>query len=365
MSTSTTHPRRARLLRWALGPLFALVSILALVPGALAAPRATANLPGWELLPPPSAAAFHGLAVVNRNVLWIGSDDGTVLRTLNGGRTWHDVTPPGAAGLVHFRDLQAFDADHVVAMTAGPGAFSRIYRTADGGQSWRLVFQAADPNFFFDAMAFFDNQRGLALSDPVDGKFQIVGTTDGGRTWTPLPTDGMPPALPNEFGIADSGTALTTSGNDAWFGSAGAASRIFHSRDGGYTWDVRPTPIVNTPALGAGIFSLAFRTDKAGLAVGGDFDALDSGTDVAAFSYFGSPWTLAPRQPSGLRSAVAWLPGTLATAVTVGFNGSDVSYDAGLHWNRFDDGEFNSVACADNGPCFAVGVDGRVAKLRL
>jgi photosystem II stability/assembly factor-like uncharacterized protein len=363
MSTSIMHPRRGRLLRWTLGPLFALVSILALAPGALAAPRATTNLPSWELLPPPSAAAFYGLAVVDRNVVWIGSD-GTVLRTVNGGRTWHDVTPPGTEGLLHFHDLQAFDADHAVAMTVGSGTSSRIYRTADGGQSWRLVFQAADPDFYFDAMAFFDNRRGLAFSDPVDGKFQIVGTIDGGRSWTLLPTDGMPPALPNEFGIA-TGTSLTTSGNDAWFGSAFGASRIFHSRDGGYTWDVRPTPIVNTPALGAGIFSLAFRTDKVGLAVGGDFDAVDSGTDVAAFSYFGSPWTLSPRQPSGLRGSVAWVPGTLATAVTVGVNGSDVSYDAGLHWNRFDDGGFFSVACAPNGPCFAVGDGGRVAKLRL
>jgi hypothetical protein len=53
------------------------------------------------------------------------------------------------------------------------------------------------------------------------------------------------------------------------------------------------------------------------------------------------------------------------TAVTVGINGSDVSPDASLHWTRFDNGEFNSVACADNGPCFALGDGGRVAKLRL
>ena len=121
---------------------------------------------------------------------------------------------------------------------------------------------------------------------------------------------------------------------------------------------------MHTASLSAGIFSLAFRTDKAGLAVGGDFDAPDSGSNVAALSYFGSPWTLAPRQPSGLRSAVVWLPSTLATAVAVGFNGSDVSFDAGLHWNRFDDGGFNSVACAHDGSCFAVGESGRVGRLR-
>ena len=84
-------------------------------------------------------------------------------------------------------------------------------------------------------MDFFDGgRRGLALSDPVDGKFRIAATDDSGRSWHVLPTDGMPPAVAGEFAFAASGTCLVTSGGrDAWFASGGGASRVFHSRDGG------------------------------------------------------------------------------------------------------------------------------------
>lgn len=250
-------------------------------------------------------------------------------------------------------------------MTAGPGSGSRIYATSDGGRSWRLAYQASDPATFFDAMAFFDSQRGLVVSDPVAGKFQVLSTTDGGDTWALLPNTGMPAAQPDEYGFADNGTMLTTAGPDAWFGSGGAASRAYHSHDGGLTWDVKITPVLIGSAEGtAGVYGLAFRTANLGLAVGGDFLTPEITSHVSAVAYLGGPWTSPGREPSGVRFAAAWLPFTLATAVTVGINGSDVSYDAGQHWARFDDGEFNIVDCAADGTCWAAGDVGRVAVLR-
>jgi hypothetical protein len=79
----------------------------------------------------------------------------------------------------------------------------------------------------------------------------------------------MPPAVAGEFAFAASGTCLVASGGrDAWFGSGGGASRAFHSRDGGLTWTVTTAPI---PAADAGgVFSLAFRSPREGVMVGGD-----------------------------------------------------------------------------------------------
>jgi hypothetical protein len=156
-------------------------------------------------------------------------------------------------------------------------------------------------------------------------------------------------------------------GSDAWFGTCCAAARVFHSRDGGHTWDVRTTPLSHTAADGSGVISLAFRTINLGLATGGDLDHPDDpnyNAVVAAFSLFGSPWTASLSQPPGLHGGVAWLPFTSLGAVTVGSNGSDISYDAGLHWTHFDDGDFGSIACAQDGSCWAVGQDGRVGVLQ-
>jgi hypothetical protein len=74
-----------------------------------------------------------------------------------------------------------------------------------------------------------------------------------------------------------------------------------------------------------------------------------------------APTAIATGEPPVRNRRMARLLGSTRTTVAR----SDVSADAGLHWTRFDGGEFNSVACAHDGPCFAVGEGGRVAKLRL
>lgn len=284
------------------------------------------------------------------------------MRTVNGGRSWIDASPAGASGL-QFRDISAFDAKHAVAMAAGSGADSRLYSTADGGQSWQLAYQNAEPAAFFDCMSFYDSKHGLVVSDPVDGKFRILSTRDAGRTWKVLPDNGMPTALDGEFGFAASGECLTTSGRDAWFGSGGgSAARIFHSRDGGLTWDVSNSPVVSSSS--AGVFGLAFRGTSLGIAVGGDFSAPTAASNVSAVKYLDGPWLTARTEPSGYRSGVTFVPRTAATAIAVGLTGSDISQDGGRHWRTFDTGQFDTVSCAKDGSCWASGDLGRVAILK-
>ena len=158
-----------------------------------------------------------------------------MFRTTDGGRTWEDVSPPGTEGLL-FRDVEARSAKRAVILAIGPGDASRIYRTTDGGATWDTAFVNDDPAAFYDCMAFYPGgRRGLAMSDPVDGKFRILATDDFGRSWTVLPDDGMPEA-PTEFGFAASGDCLVTAGHTAYFGSGGGAARVFRSDDFGLTW---------------------------------------------------------------------------------------------------------------------------------
>jgi photosystem II stability/assembly factor-like uncharacterized protein len=359
MRARANRPRRGGLLIAAT----ALTGVFGLVAAAPPAAAAVAHRgdPSWTLLNTGYPSHFRGLAPVSRQVAWLGGYTGLVLRTTDGGRHWQNVSPAGAE-TVQFRDISAFDARHAVAMSAGVGTDSRIYQTSDGGRHWRLAYQNTEPSAFFDCMDFYDPRHGLVVSDPVGGKFRILATADGGRNWQVLPNGGMPAALPGEAGFAAGGECLTTSGRDAWFGSGGgSAARVFHSADGGYTWDVRDTPLVSSPS--AGVFALAFRGPRAGIAVGGDFAAPADAERVAALSYFHSPWFTPPAQPAGYRSGLTWLPGTRATAIAVGLTGSDISYDGGLHWHTFDTGQFDTVSCARDGSCWAAGDLGRVAVL--
>jgi photosystem II stability/assembly factor-like uncharacterized protein len=329
------------------------------IPTAIAGDHASFS---WQLTPTGSAARLRGIAAVDSRTAWASGSLGTVLRTTDRGTTWQQVGPPGTQTL-QFRDIEAFDADHAAILSIGNGTDSRVYVTSDAGRHWTLGFMNDDPNAFFDCMTFFDKKRGLALSDPPDGrKFRIIATNDGGLTWHVVDPAGMPEALPGEFAFAASGQCITTThGHTAWFGTGGGAqARVFRSVDRGQTWTVSATPIRSTEA--GGIFALAFRDQQHGIAVGGDFLAPTASPDNFALTRDGGrTWTLVAGAPAEYRSGATWVDGH--TIVAVGPTGSDVSTDAGRTWRRFDSGSFDTTDCASPIACWASGEQGRVAYL--
>jgi photosystem II stability/assembly factor-like uncharacterized protein len=319
----------------------------------------------WQLTPTGTTAHFRGLSVVNEKTVWVSgytSTEGVVMRTTDKGKTWQSVGPPNTAGL-QFRDIEAFDKNHAVIMSIGntPTDF-RMYVTSDGGAHWTQTFTNTQPTAFYDCMSFFNNKRGLAVSDPVNGKFQIISTNDGGMSWQLVSQAGMPPAQPGEAGFAASGECLVTGhGHRAWFGGGGGPqARVYRTNDGGTTWQVSATPIPSSPT--AGISALAFHGDKHGIATGGDFLApTTSPNAVAVTSDGGKTWHSATSTTNHYLSGVTFVKGH--TAIAVGLAGSDVSTDGGETWTTFDAGSFDTVACAGGEKCWASGASGRVAYL--
>jgi photosystem II stability/assembly factor-like uncharacterized protein len=317
----------------------------------------------WTPLASPTDVELRGLSVVSPNVVWASGQRGTVVRTTDGGRTWSRDTIPGAGGL----DLRAIAATSpLVAHAISIGDSSRIYRTADGGRSWSLRWSASRKGTFLDAIRFWDARNGIAMSDPVDGRFLLLTTRDGGESWQEVPASVLPPAVQGEGGFAASGSCLTVLGHsDVWFASGGAAvARVYHSADRGRSWTVSDTPIrAGVPS--AGVFSVAFRDARNGVIAGGDYQQPTlRGRNLAVTRDGGRTWALADSasSPAGYRSAVTYVPGiTRNVLVAVGLSGTDVSRDRGATWLSVDSVAYNSVAFATPTRGWAVGPAGRIA----
>src|SRR5690348_6384984 len=183
----------------------------------------------WRAQQSNTTADLRGLSVVSPWVVWASGTRGTYLRTTDGGATWQAGAVPGAAEL-DFRDVEAFDANTAYLLSIGKDRQSRIYKTTDGGAHWTLQFTNRLPEAFFDAMAFWDRDHGVAMSDPVSGRFVMIVTDNGGRTWTDVPGTNIPAATAGEGGFAASGTCIVAQGQaNAWFVTGGAVARVFRS----------------------------------------------------------------------------------------------------------------------------------------
>ena len=213
-------------------------------------------------------------------------------------------------------------------------------------------------------MAFWDDRRGLVMGDSIDGRFDILRTTDGGRAWTRIPAAALPPALANEGAFAGSGTNVTTlPGGHAWIGTGAAERcRVLHTSDYGATWTIADTPVAGSPS--AGIFSIAFRDPRHGMTVGGDYRKEQEAVRNAAFTSDGGRTWKQVAGLGGFRSVVAHAPGAAASWIAVGPQGADVSADDGVSWTPVSGGGYHAFAFARGSRTgWGVGEGGRIGKL--
>ncbi len=323
----------------------------------------------WQKQNVETDAGFRGLSVVNQNVIWASGTGGTVVKTVDGGKNWSVIKVPEAEKL-DFRDIEAFDENTAYILSIGNGESSRIYKTIDGGKNWKLQFQNTNEKAFFDALAFWNSENGIAMSDPVNGEYLFYATSDG-ENWEPLgrksATEFTKPVGANakegEAAFAASGTCLLSNGTSSVFLiSGGNDARVFRSENRGMNWTVSNTPIVKGTA-GSGIFSIAMFDAKRGVIVGGNYEKPNESANNLAFTKDGGKtWTLA-KGLNGYRSGVDFVDEK--TIIAVGTNGSDLTTDGGKTWKNLDKENYNAVRAKGKNAIWGVGTKGLVAKLSL
>lgn len=233
------------------------------------------------------APAFNDLGF--QNVASIGNDTvvvvcasfalpggypGVILRSIDGGRTWHDTLVTQAGRIVSISML-----DHSFGMAIGR---YEVFRTRDGGSSWSQL-----PIPTNVALLAFTDVKVLDTSTYVIGTYSdnIVRSSDGGTTWRTIVLDSSEGLNSLYFMDKRNGVAV------------GSAGKIFQSSDGGLTW--RRLVKGSTAFLS----SAYFPSSRIGYAAGSEFNypgstsilrTTDSGLDWTEMKLFGY------RDPSGI-----------------------------------------------------------------
>lgn len=265
-----------------------------------------------------------GESQTSEGTLWASGTEGKVGHR-NSKYQWEWKSIPGY-DTCDFRSLVAFSDQRALVLNAGEPA--HILLTVDGGKSWKEVYTNTTKGIFFDGMAFRNAAEGIAIGDPIDGKFTIIRTKDSGKTWQADPPSTLPQAKDGEAIFAASNTSLRIlPDGQACFVTGGKHSRFFKGWD---KWKATNWDFTQGES-GQGAFSVAFADELNGIAVGGDYTKDTVTTNNCLITKNGGrSWQQPITPPGGYRSCIQYLGHNIYVAT--GTSGTDVSEDGGLHW---------------------------------
>ncbi len=329
---------------------FSLVSALAL-----------AQEPVVEVLTSGSKTSLRGLSVVNDNVIWVSGSNGTVGKSTNAGKNWKWIKVNGFEK-TDFRDIEAFDANTAVIMGIGDPAY--ILKTSDGGESWRVVYENKAKGMFLDAMDFANNQRGIVIGDPINGKIFIATTENSGNTWEEIEQQpNMPTADSGEAFFAASGSNVKLFTNDEYYiVSGGTRSRLITNSSAVHLPIVQGKESTGANSIDIYDNGMPKRPGQRMVIVGGDFADSTATKNCLYTNNGGKTWLVPETPPHGYRSSVEYL--SKKDILATGPNGVDYSSDGGKNWKWISKDGFHVCRIARIGTAiFLAGSNGKIGRI--
>lgn len=264
---------------------------------------------------------------------------------------------------LNFRAVEQVNGDLFAISIESP---ARLYKLQRKAEQAVLVYEDTNPKAFYDSMAFWNKQEGIAIGDPTENCLSIIITRDAGETWQKISCENLPRSKEGEAAFAASNTNIAVFEDNTWVATGGMASRILYSPDKGKTWEFFDTPIVQGEPT-AGMYSIDFYDEKQGFAIGGDYTKSEDNQNNKIYSNDGGKtWQVtAQRKGPGYRSCVQYVPNSDGKElVAVGFQGIEYSNDRGKTWAHLGDEPFYTIRFINETEAFAAG-NGRISRLKF
>ncbi|WP_223032241.1 WD40/YVTN/BNR-like repeat-containing protein [Hanstruepera marina] len=180
---------------------------------------------------------------LKEGLLWVGSDDGLIHITKNGGETWENITPKGMPDWMMINSIEPSAFDEGTCYVAGTkyktGDFQPyIYKTTDYGKSWTKITNGINPEHFTRVVREDPKQKGLLYAGTETGMYISF---DDGKNWQPFQLN-LPIVPITDLAIKDNNLIVATQGRSLWiiddltvlhqlYGSGSNSNFLFKPKD--------------------------------------------------------------------------------------------------------------------------------------
>ena len=151
------------------------------------------------------------------NRLWVGTDDGLMHVTIDGGKTWNDVTPPDLKPWAKVSMVEASHCDPLGAYAAIntirlDDLRPHIYRTHDGGKTWTHITNGLPDGATINTVKEDPERKGLLFAG---SETQVYVSFDDGERWQSLRVN-MPATSIRDLVVKDDDLVVGTHGRGFW-----------------------------------------------------------------------------------------------------------------------------------------------------
>lgn len=158
-----------------------------------------------------------GLSPRDNSEIWVGTDDGLVRLTRDGGKSWQDVTPEGVPAWAKISTVEASPTTPGTAYIAVDNHRQDdfrpyAYRTRDYGRTWALVNRGLPADHFVGVVRADTVRAGLIYAGTETGVFVSV---DDGEQWQPLQRN-LPVAWVRDLAVHGNDLIVATQGRAIW-----------------------------------------------------------------------------------------------------------------------------------------------------
>jgi photosystem II stability/assembly factor-like uncharacterized protein len=154
---------------------------------------------------------------LKEGLLWVGSDDGLINVTQDGGKTWTDVTPKGMPEWMMINSIEPSAFDEGTCYVAGTkyktGDFAPyLYKTTNYGKSWTKITNGINEEHFTRVVREDPKRKGLLYAGTETGMY--ISFNDG-KDWKPFQLN-LPIVPITDLTIKDNNLIVATQGRSVW-----------------------------------------------------------------------------------------------------------------------------------------------------